>query len=201
MRAKLLMTVVAGLVATLLATPSSGEDLKVALHVLPRGVGSCEAGLPEITDCADIISTYEGCDAFDVFPVFFGLTEVSRIEYGLTWPEAWGDCVFTPCAGDNIIGDIILPGDGVIHEWDQCHVAWSIVTGYASFDPVTLPGTITPTANPQTGLMVATNCSGGWVFSIGLASAGICGLPGDDPCSCGCPSDQATWSSIKLLFQ
>jgi hypothetical protein len=201
MRKGLLLITTAGLLLVPIVAAGAADEVKVAIHVLPHEERSCGAGIPVITDCADIETTYDGCEAFDVFPVFFGLAEVNRIEYGLTWPVEWGDCVFTPCAGDRIVGDIAAPGDGVIHEWNECHSAWSIVTGFATFDAVSIPGGITPTVNPQTGLLVATSCSGGWVFATGLASAGVCGAQGDDPCACGCPSNPTTWGAIKSLFQ
>jgi hypothetical protein len=154
-----------------------------------------------ITDCADIVTSYGGCGEFDAFPVFFQLAEASMIEYGLNWPPDWGSCVYASCTGDNVIGDIVRPGDGMIHEWNDCQEVWGVIAGYAWFDAPPAPGVIVPTVNPVSGRFGVTDCNGSWDLAIGTASSGVCGVPGDDPCDCGCPADPKTWSEIKALFK
>jgi hypothetical protein len=184
---------------TLLA--GSNLSYKAALHVIRHDERTCTSGWPEIADCGGINTAYPGCDDFDVFPVFFDLTEVERIEYGLSWPVAWGACVYTPCAGDAIAGGIVLPGDGIAHDWDQCYQADMVIPGYATFSSPVTPGQIVITANPLTGFLGATDCGGTRDLSVGLAAAGVCGIPGEDPCSCGCGSELNTWGAVKSMFR
>ena len=184
-----------------IALAGSNLSFKAALHIVPHEERTCISGWPEITDCSEINTVYPGCDDFDVFPVFFDLAEVRRIEYGLAWPAAWGDCAFTPCAGDNITGAIVSPGDGIAHEWDACRQAEIVVPGYAWFSSMSTPGQIVLTVNPLTAFLGATDCAGTRDFAIGLAASGVCGMPGDDPCSCGCGSEAHTWGGIKSMFR
>jgi len=179
----------------------SNLSFKAALHVMPHEDRICDIGWPQIADCSDINTVYTGCDDFDVFPVFFDLVEVGRIEYGLAWPADWGDCVFTPCAGDRISGAIVSSGDGIAHQWDGCQQAEIVITGYAWFGSPVTPGQIVLTANPLTDFLGATDCAGTRDLAIGLAASGVCGMPGDDPCSCGCGSEPYTWSGIKSMFR
>lgn len=182
---------------------SGGQNsrVKAALHVVPHEDRDCSTGVPVITDCTEISTTYEGCGGFDVFPVFFDLVEVTSLQYGLTWPSDWGTCVFTPCAGDQVEGAISAPGDGVTHIWNECHETSVVVTGFAWFEPVSPPATISLAVDPAAGFIGPTDCNGGRDFLIGLAAAGLCGIPGEDPCDCGCPVDPQTWSAIKGLFK
>lgn len=181
----------------------AGSNLyyKAALHVVPHEQRTCASNWPEIADCSGINTAFQGCADFDVFPVFFDLTEVARLEYGLAWPAAWGECVFTACAGDNTTGGIVSSGDGITHEWDQCHRAEIVIPGYAWFASPVTPGQIVLAANPVTGFLGATDCAGTRDFAIGLAASGVCGMPGEDPCSCGCGSERHTWGGIKTLFR
>ena len=197
----LLTTISMGLSISGAALAGSNLYYKAALHVTPHEERTCTTGRPEITDCAEIATVYPGCDDFDVFPVFFDLVEVGRVEYGLSWPVQWGDCVFTPCAGDNIIGDIVSSGDGIAHEWDQCYQAEIVIPGYAWFSSPVTPGQIVLTTDPLTGFLGATDCDGARDFAIGLAASGVCGMPGEDPCDCGCGSEPRTWSAIKSMFR
>lgn len=199
------MTLLATIALSLLlwGTAVGGGNLnyKAALHVTPHAERTCEAGWPEIADCNGINTVYPGCGDFDVFPVFFDLAEVGRIEYALVWPAAWGECVFTPCAGDNITGSIFSPGDGIAHEWNQCYQADIVIPGYAWFSSPVTPGQLILTTNPLTGFLGATDCAGTRDFAIGLAASGVCGMPGEDPCSCGCASQPHSWSEIKSMFR
>jgi hypothetical protein len=188
-----------GLSGTVLA--GSNLYYKVALHVMPHEDRTCDTNWPAISDCTGINTVYDGCSDFDVFPVFFDLEEVQRIEYALGWPADWGDCVFTACAGDNIIGNIVSAGEGIVHEWSQCHQNQIVITGYAWFDSPVTPGQLVLIPNPATGFLGVTDCEGRKDFAIGLAASGVCGIPGEDPCDCGCASEPSTWSEIKSLFQ
>ena len=182
--------------ALLLCLPAqAGGNLsyKIALHVVPHQARTCETNQPAITDCSAINTTYQGCSDFDVFPVFFDLVEAQRIEYAITWPQEWGECVFTPCAGDIITGEIGSPGEGIAHEWTECHQAQIVVTGYAWFSTTVTPGQLVPTVNPATGFLGVTDCSGDRDFAIGLAASGVCGIPGENPCDYGCSSEPKTW--------
>ena len=183
------------------ASAGRNPDLKIAIHVVPHEDRSCGGPWPRITDCSEISSTYEGCDGFDVFPVFYDVSEVKRIEYGLTWPPGWGSCTFTACGGDIVTGDIVSPGDGVVHEWNECQFGWSLVPGYARFGPPAFPASVAPTSSSVTGSLGATDCHGEWNTPAGIASAGVCGVPGEDPCACGCGVDASSWSAIKAIFR
>ena len=197
----LLTTISIGLSISGTALAGSNLYYKAALHLMPHEERTCTTGWPEIADCTGINTVYSGCDDFDVFPVFFDLAEVGRIEYGLSWPAQWGDCAFTPCVGDNIIGNIVSPGDGIAHEWDQCHQAEIVIPGFAWFSTPVTPGQLILTTNPLTGFLGATDCDGVTDFAIGLAVSGVCGIPGEDPCDCGCASEPSTWSEIKSMFR
>jgi hypothetical protein len=200
---KRMLTAVAIFTMMLAVAAFAGSNLnyKAALHVVPHQERACETGWPATADCAGIQTTYHGCSDFDVFPVFFDLVEVRRIEYAITWPADWGACAYTACAGDNIIGGITSPGDGIAHAWTQCHEAAVIIPGYARFEDMVSPGLLVLAANPATGFLGATDCGGQRDFAIGLVAAGVCGVPGEDACDCGCASEPQTWGAIKSLFQ
>jgi len=183
------------------ALAGKNSDYRFSIHIMPHEERTCSTNMPVITDCTDIETSYEGCGEFDAFPVFYQLAEVSRIEYGLTWPASWGSCVYTSCAGDNVTGDIVLPGDGMVHEWNDCQTFWGVIAGYAWFDAPPAPGIIVPTISSVSGTFGATDCDGSRDLAIGIASSGVCGIPGDDPCDCGCPVEPKTWSAIKALFE
>ena len=199
------LTVVLLLVAsmTLGSTAFAGSNLnyKAALHVVAHQPRDCDTSWPVVGGCEEIRTTYPGCDDFDVFPVFFDLVEVKRIEYAINWPADWGTCVYTACAGDNIIGDIAYPGEGIAHEWNDCHRAGVVIPGYAHFEGPVSPGLLVLAPNPATGVLGATDCAGRRDFAIGLAAAGVCGIPGEDACDCGCGQGYQTWGAIKALFE
>lgn len=201
--AQMILLAVAVVSLLLAGTVLAGNNLyyKAALHIAPHEERTCEAGWPEIADCTEINTVFPGCDDFDVFPVFFDLAEARRLEYGLSWPAQWGDCVFMSCAGDHTTGSIVSTGDGIAHEWDQCHQAEVVVTGYAWFSSPVAPGQLILIPNPQTGFLGATDCDGTRDFAIGLAVSGVCGIPGDNPCDCGCASEPRTWSELKSMFR
>jgi hypothetical protein len=183
------------------AFAGSNLNYKAALHVVAHQPRNCDTSWPVIAGCDDIRTTYQGCGDFDVFPVFFNLAEVKRIEYAINWPADWGACVYTACAGDNVVGDITHPGDGIAHEWNDCHRAEVVIPGFARFEGTVSPGLIVLTPNPETGFLGATDCADGRDFAIGMAAAGVCGMPGEDPCDCGCSQEYQTWGAIKALFE
>ncbi len=189
------------LVITSMAVAGRNSNYRFAVHIMPHETPTCSSNMPEITDCTDIVTSFNDCVEFDAFPVFYELTEVSRIEYGLNWPASWGSCVYTPCAGDNVTGDIVWPGDGMVHEWNDCQTFWGVIAGFAWFAAPPEPGIIIPTVSSVSGAFGATDCDGSRDLAIGTASSGVCGIPGDDPCTCGCVSEPKTWSAVKALFK
>ncbi len=191
------------LVLALAASALAGKNsnYRFSIHIMPHEARTCSTNIPVITDCTDIETSYEGCGEFDAFPVFYQLVEVKRIEYGLSWPASWGSCVYTSCAGDNVIGDIASPGDGMVHEWNDCQELWGVIAGYAWFDAPPEPGIIVPTVSSVSGAFGATDCDGSRDLAIGIASSGVCGIPGDDACACGCPVEPKSWGAIKALFE
>jgi hypothetical protein len=178
----------------------ANENHKVALHILPHQSRSCSENFPVIEQCPEIIHTYLGCGDIDVFPVFFDLIEVTAVEYGLTWPALWGDCVYTACSGDVITGDIVSPGDGISHRWSSCRQGSVIIPGYAWLGIQGLTGAIAPAIHPGTGLIGTTDCDGLTDVPMGVYSAGVCGVPGDDPC-CLCGTQKTTWGEIRMMFR
>ena len=188
---------------TLASAALAGSNLsyKGALHVVAHQPRGCDTSWPAIGACGEIRTTYPACSDFDVFPVFFDLVEVRRIEYAITWPADWGACIYTACAGDNVIGDIAYPGDGIAHEWNDCYRTGIVIPGYAHFEGPVSPGLLVLTPNPETGFLGATDCTGRRDFAIGLTAAGVCGIPGEDPCDCGCGQEYQTWGAIKALFE
>lgn len=178
----------------------SNATHKIGLHVLPHDARSCSENFPVITQCPEIIHSYPGCGEIDVFPVFFDVVEVSAIEYGLFWPPVWGNCVYTTCSGDVTSGNIVSSGDGISHHWSNCHQAWVIIPGYAWLDIQGLAGAIAPVANPGTGFIGTTDCDGLSDVPVGAYSAGVCGVPGDDPC-CLCGTEKTTWGQIRMMFR
>jgi hypothetical protein len=173
---------------------------KVGLHILPHETRSCSENFPVITQCPEIIHTYPGCGEIDAFPVFFDLVEVTAVEYGLTWPATWGNCVYTACGGDVITGDIVSPGDGISHQWSSCLQEAVIIPGYAWLDIQGFGGVAAPTEHPGTGFIGTTDCDGMNDVPLGGYSAGVCGFPGDDPC-CLCGTQKTTWGEIRMMFR
>jgi hypothetical protein len=194
------LTIVSCLALSGSALAGANDYHKVAIHILPHEDRSCSENFPIISQCPDIIHTYLGCDDIDVFPVFFDLAEVSAIEYGLVWPIAWGDCIYTTCAGDVITGTIVSPGDGVLHEWHTCHPGPVIIPGYAWIGSTDPPAGLAPVPHPGTGFIGTTDCDGVKDVPIGIYSGGVCGVPGDDPC-CACGTKKLTWGEIRLMFR
>jgi hypothetical protein len=183
------------------ALAGSNLNYKAAIHIASHQSWTCDTNWPVIEDCSGIQTTYQGCSDFDVFPVFFDMVEVQRIEYAINWPADWGDCAYTSCAGDNTIGNIVSPGDGIAHEWTQCFQTQVLIPGYASFAGPVSPGIVVLATHPTTGFLGATDCDGARDLLIGLAASGVCGIPGEDACDCGCAVEVRSWGGIKGLFR
>jgi uncharacterized repeat protein (TIGR01451 family) len=173
---------------------------KAAVHVLEWGGGCCDEGLPLIEGCEDIVTTYEGCGEIYIFPVFYDLTELAGIQYGLTWPQTWGSCTFTRCAGDFSLGGIVNPGDGVSFAWEECQAVSVVVTGYGLLT-ANSPGEIRIVANPSTALITATDCDFIDVPPAQTFYAGVCGIEGQDPCGGTVRAVPTTWGQIKAMFK
>jgi hypothetical protein len=182
---------------------SSGECL-IAIHVRPHQPAlTCAEVASDVRDCEDILTTAGECDV-DVFPVFFEICECQGIEYALTWPSGWGDMVFTSCS-DLTEGNIVSPGDGVVHRWSSCRSDYLIVPGYGRL-VADGPGLVEMVYHPITGQIKMTTCRGFeyWLHPVGgmVFRAGACGAAGDR-IDCGGPQRTmpTTWSGIKAMFK
>jgi hypothetical protein len=155
--------------------------------------------LPTISDCGDIQTTYEG-DDLDFFPVFYNLVEYVTFTYGVSWPDAWGDCAFSVCS-DGSIGTIRTSGDGITHSYVECQPGPVGIPGwgwlYASSS-----GFICVIDHPlETGEYPGlSSCNHEADFTTCSFCAGVNGAYGDDPCG---PSatEPSSWSEIKAIFE
>ena len=177
----------------------SNADHKVAIHIAPHDARNCNSGLPDIRSCRDIDYTHDGCMDVDAFPVFYDLSGVTAVQIGLSWPESWGSCAFTPCGFDLVIGEIVNPQDGFAGTWDECRDMWLAIAGYAWLGP-TSGGLICPAPNPITGLIGVADCTYLEDPPSAVFCAGACGQRGDDPCGGGV-SENKTWGNIKAMFR
>ncbi|MFZ1946834.1 MAG: DUF11 domain-containing protein [bacterium] len=175
---------------------------KIAVHIRAHGSG-CKA-LPAFASCRDIVTTYPGCGDIDAIPVFYDLSEFLVVEFGLTWPAAWGSCSFTRCAGDLAIGYVVNPGDGIAISWTTCQQVWSVVPGIAWLAAGS-PGLISPGPDPATGDIGVVNCAPSpgpyYDYPVLYARGGVCGLPGDGPCTGPTEVQPTTWGAIKAMFK
>lgn len=199
---RILMTVVA--LALVLTAPAHGgmnAGHKVAVHVTshdPRTV--CTKFFPVIDGCEDIVYEYESCEDVDIFPVFLDLVGVTGIEYGLTWPIAWGTCDFMACAGDYRIGEIREPGDGIAHAWKQCQGVSMVVAGFCRLSPSD-SGLVCPTENPTTFHIGTSDCAFSEDEPYETYCTGVCGEEGENPCGYPTSTDRSTWGKIKRMFR
>lgn len=174
-------------------------DHKVAVHVLAHETRACSKNFPTISSCEDIVTEFQGCGDIDVFPVFYELAGVTGIEYGLTWPEEWGSCVYTKCAGDFSIGDVVGPGDGLAQAWDDCQELSVVIAGFgwlAAADS----GMVYMVSNPRTGSLGTADCDFVEDAPIDTVAAGVGGMSGDDPCETFLDRGANSWGEIKDLF-
>jgi uncharacterized repeat protein (TIGR01451 family) len=171
----------AALTSSLLA--GGNPTHKIAVHVMPHGT-TCES-LPTFTDCSQIQTTYAGIGDIDVVPVFFNLNEYYVVEFGLSWPAAWGSMEYTKCAGELHVGDIVNPGEGIATAWTTCQRTWSVAHGFGWLKAAG-PGSVTVVRNPPTNDYGVVDCAPGpdmsYDYPSGVYNAGIGGPAGDDPC-------------------
>ncbi|MFC1800234.1 hypothetical protein ACFL2Z_04940, partial [Candidatus Eisenbacteria bacterium] len=60
MAARIMLTVLCVLALSVAVGAQGNPPMKVAIHVLPHGLGACESE-PDISDCGGIEYTYPGC--------------------------------------------------------------------------------------------------------------------------------------------
>ena len=153
----------------------------VAVHILPHvDHRSCSSGMPDLESECGVNYLYTGCDAVDVFPVFYYLVEYNGFEYGLTWPGQ-ATCVFTSCS-DLTIGDIENPGDGISQVWFDCRRPASCAVPGFGWIESTEPGRVCVVPHPGRSQVRVLDCSAGVDSPIQSSCAGVCSGPGDDPC-------------------
>jgi hypothetical protein len=174
---------------------------KVAVHIDVHASRTCTKNFYVYTGCGSINVTWETCVDIDVFPVFFDLTAVTGIEYGLTWPVEWYSCAYTKCAGDFQIGDIVWPGNGAAHTWSVCQYVDNVVAGYGWLWAGT-PGMVCPVPNSTTGFIGTSDCATPKEADdpMCIFCSGACGMVGDDPCA-PTGTEQSTWGEIKGMFR
>ena len=165
-----------------IAHAGANANYKVAIHVIPDMLGYDCGSLPDVTGCEDITTDLSmTCGFVTFFPVFYGLTEVTGIEHGLTWPEEWSFLGYTPCA-DLTFGEIAAPGDGIQYSWTACQTGYSKVLGYGWL-AASSPGQVEIAPHPSSGLIQVVDCSYNSDEPVDNVAAGLCGMPGEDPCA------------------
>jgi len=144
---------------------------------------SCKS-LPTFTDCDSIVTTSPDSVDVDVIPVFFGLSQYTVVEFGLTWPEEWGSCSYTICTPTINVGNIVYPGEGIASAWSTCQSGWSVTHGFGWLAP-TGPGMISVIPDSATGDYGAVDCGDPPYYDRpdSVYSAGVWGASGDDPCA------------------
>jgi len=203
MRLAITIMVIA-LVASMTCSCFAGanQSVKAAVHVRAHNAKiGCNV---TIATCADIVTTEAGFSV-DAFAVFYDLEEFLGVQYGFTWPAAWGTATFTSCS-DLVIDSVTNPGDGAAHTWTDCQSASVAVAGYIWLY-ASAPGQISLVDYPNSGPpgLYALDCSEGldWPHPC-IFGAGVYGASGADPCSTCTPShatDPTTWSEIKSIFK
>ena len=183
--------------AMLAASALANSDCKMALHVVRHSNMNCN-GLPRIETCLDIKHTYDACDDVDVFPVVYDVYGITNVIVGLTWPDSWGSCAFTPCGFDLIISDIVRPGDWFSGVWTECQYVRSAVVGFGWLAP-TSSGQICPVPDPNGNLGVS-DCEFVEFDFAAVFCAGVCGREGQNPCGGGVSEDK-TWGAIKSMYR
>ena len=178
----------------------TGREGMAAIHVLPRDASrTCTENFPQTDFCEEISWTEPACQV-DFFPVFFGLDEFQGLEYGLTWPSAWGSITYVSCS-DITLGEVVQPGDGISHSWSDCKTSPIIFAGYGRIDALG-PGRISIVPHPATGTIKVITCHYGSYEAGPTFSGGVCGAEGDEPCGGGPQRVQpTTWGAIKAMFR
>ncbi len=191
------IAVVSVLVLAGLAFAGNNPLAKVAVHVKAHSAKQGCTGLPAITGCEDISTTYAEFN-FDAFPVFFDLAEYQGLEYGVCWPDWTYSATWTQCA-DLVIGEIIWPGDGVSQAWTQCHAEGIAITGWAWLY-ADGPGLVSVCEHPVTGEIQIVDCAEGVDEPVKTYQAGVLGAEGEDPCA-PVMIQPTTWGAIKGMFE
>ena len=195
---KILAIALALMLVCSVAFAGMNAEHKVAVHVMAyNSTMGCTAkqGFPAITGCADIVTTLGSPDSH-CFPVFFDLVGVTGVQHGLTWPGAY-TCVYTKCAGNYTIGDIVSTGDGIAYTWGTCQYVTVVVCGFGWIYDW---GMVCPSPNPQTGLLGTADCNFVEDAPQCVFCAGIGGFVGDDPCE-PTATEASTWGGIKSMFK
>jgi hypothetical protein len=165
----------------------SNPDAKVAVHVRTHNAkAGCDYGV--IESCSDIVTTIPDMSV-DAFPVFFDLTEYTRVEFGLAWPDSWSSALWTACSDLSSRG-IEHPGEGAISIWETCRTG-AAVPGYAWLYACT-PGLVCVCPHPETGKIWVVDCSSAVNEPILNFCAGVYGAEGDCPCWWGAEEGEGT---------
>jgi hypothetical protein len=162
-----------------IALCGSNPSAKVAIHVRAHAAKQTCQNLPTISECSDIVTTYEG-SSFDFFPVFFNLTEYVGFEYGVTWPSWTYSCAFTSCS-DLVIGGIEWPGDGVSQAWTECQSGAVAIPGWGWLDADSA-GLVCVVDHPGSQVIKVLDCNQSVDEPVDNFCAGVYGATGDDPC-------------------
>jgi len=186
--------------ASACAHGGSNAGHKIAIHVMSHESRTCSKSFPTITSCEDIVTTYADSGDIDVFPVFYELTEVTGMEYGLEWPTAWGTCAFTTCTGDFAIGGITNPGDGLSLTWTSCQEVSVVIVGFGWIS-ATGGGMVRIVDSDATSGIGVVDCAFRADAPEDTVHAGIGGEEGDDPCDQPVPTDYSSWGKIKGMFR
>jgi hypothetical protein len=197
MKRIMVITAVIILVLTACALAGNNPVGKVAVHVKAHDAKQGCTGLPAITSCEDINTTFAEYSV-DAFPVFFDLAEYLGVEYGVCWPDWTYSAAWTQCA-DLVIGGIVWPGDGISQTWFQCREQAIAITGWAWLY-ADGPGLVSICGHPVTGRILVLDCAEGLNEPVASYPAGVFGAEGGDPCV---PVSIAptTWSAIKSMFE
>jgi hypothetical protein len=188
---------------------AANSNVKMAIHLIAYDAGmgcSAKQGFPQISGTGDIVSRIDpGGYPYDVhvFPVVYGFVEITGVAFGLVWPAGWGSTVWTRCAGDQAIGDIVNPFDGQAFTYLTCKyppgdVPSFLVMGYAWL-AASAAGEIEVGANPSTNYINVTDC----LFQETVIESVFHGGIGLEPYQ-GTPkyaTEPTTWGEIKAMFK
>ncbi len=197
----LLTVLILALAITIPCFAGNNPYYKVAVHVLPRDCDrNCVFGMPDIDNACDINSTYHGPEEFEIFPVFYDLTEVYCLEYAIEWTGDYS-CAYTPC-GYSHIGEILWSGDWIAQCFDGCQPGPVMIPGWGWMEMNT-PGTICVAPPQHTGEIKVLDCTGEGIDNpVATYCAGVQGAAGDDPCRDLVRATEPTsWSSVKAMFR
>ncbi len=179
----------------------NNPNFKVAIHVEPRDCDrNCAFGLPDLEDACDIEATYQGPREFEIFPVFYELTELKCVEYSITWTGAY-PCAYTSCSYTHI-GTILWSGDWIAHCYNYCVPGPVVIPGWGWIE-MNKPGRICVTPVAASGRIGVLDCTGENIDEpVAVYCAGVRGAEGDDPCrGLVRATEPTTWSKVKSMFR